>query len=101
MSSALIPDADLRTADPRRGQRDRDKKAEAILRTVGLMAQGCELRQGARLDIGCGSGGIAAALAGQVRRVVGLDPEPWERWKQLCEDHPGFISVLTKPAGAG
>lgn len=73
-------------ADPRWGQQDRDHKAEAILATLRLHC-GRDLTRGIWLDIGCGSGGVAATLATHVQHVVGLDPESWERWNQFREQH--------------
>jgi SAM-dependent methyltransferase len=71
--------------DPRWGQYGREKKADAILST--LQAHLGRTPGGTWLDIGCGSGGIAAALAAKVDRVVGVDPEPWERWNAFQEQH--------------
>ncbi|HEX5353772.1 MAG TPA: class I SAM-dependent methyltransferase [Rhodanobacteraceae bacterium] len=39
------------------------------------------------MDIGCGSGGIAAAIAPHVRRMIGVDPEPWVRWQNFGAQH--------------
>lgn len=81
--------------DPRWGQVGRETKAEAILATLKLC--GCaDAERGTWLDIGCGSGGVAAALAGYVDRVVGIDPEPWERWS----DFRSARSNLTFHAGS-
>ncbi len=74
------------SSDPRWGQQDRDRKAEAILATLQLHC-GSDLTQGVWLDIGCGSGGVAATLATHAQRVVGVDPESWERWNQFREQH--------------
>lgn len=73
-------------ADPRWGYEGRDRKAEAILSTLQLHC-GRDLTRGKWLDIGCGSGGVAATLAAHVQRVVGLDPESWERWHLFREQH--------------
>lgn len=74
--------------DPRWGEKNRDKKAQAIFYT---------LRQHRRaeagetwIDIGCGSGGIAATLAPHVGRVIGIDPESWARWSGYREDFPNL-----------
>lgn len=75
--------------DPRWGQQDRDRKAEAILATLQLHC-GRDLTRGTWLDIGCGSGGVAATLATHVQHVVGVDPESWERWNQFREQHPNL-----------
>ena len=76
-------------ADPRWGQEGRDRKAEAILATLQLHC-GRDLTRGTWLDIGCGSGGVAATLAGHVQHVVGVDPESWECWNQFRKDHPNL-----------
>lgn len=82
-------EADKASGDPRWGQENRDHKAEAILTTLRLHCR-CDLTQGTWLDIGCGSGGIASTLAGQVARVVGVDPEPWNRWQEFKRRHPNI-----------
>lgn len=40
------------------------------------------------MDIGCGSGEIAATLSARVASVVGVDPESWKRWDDLMASHP-------------
>jgi len=82
-----MPDTVTTTMDPRWGHADRDRKAEAILRTVELMAPERDVRRGTWLDVGCGSGGIAATLAQHVERITGVDPESWERWEQFLAEH--------------
>jgi len=78
--------------DPRWGEADRDKKAEAILRTVELSADvDAHVRQRVWLDVGCGSGGISATLAQYVDHVIGVDPESWDRWGQYQNDHSNLI----------
>lgn len=84
-----MTDAAQTTADPHWGQQDRDKKAEAILGTLQLHC-GRDLKNGLWLDIGCGSGGIAATLAVRVERMIGVDPEPWERWRDYRLQHPNL-----------
>lgn len=76
--------------DPRWGQEGRDRKAEAILATLRLHCHQ-NLDAGIWLDIGCGSGGIAATLAVHVERVVGIDPEPWARWEDFRKRHPNLV----------
>ncbi|WP_245232722.1 class I SAM-dependent methyltransferase [Thiorhodococcus minor] len=76
-------------SDPRWGSEDRPRKAEAIWQTL-LHFRGPEIGDGVWLDVGCGSGGIAAALAPRVHRIIGLDPEPWERWPMWMEAHPNL-----------
>jgi len=68
--------------DPRWGSDYRDEKAQAIFATL-LMVAGPSVAEGCWLDIGCGSGGIATALAPKVGRMVGVDPEPWRRWDEV------------------
>lgn len=76
------------SSDPRWGQLLRDRKAEAILGTVERAAPaGREVRRATWLDIGCGSGGIAVTLAQHVDRVIGVDPESWQRWRHYRDDH--------------
>lgn len=70
---------DLGHEVPRWGNEDRDRKALAIWLTLSQCC-GPRIAEGAWLDVGCGSGGIAAALATKVRHVTGVDPEPWEAW---------------------
>jgi SAM-dependent methyltransferase len=92
-------------ADPRWGQEGRNGKAEAILATLRLHCSR-DLTSGLWLDIGCGSGGIAAALAKHVEQVVGVDPEPWERWKSFQRErlnlafHMGSYPDLVALVGA-
>ena len=82
-----MPDAVPTITDPRWGQADRDTKAEAILRTIELMTPERDVRRVTWLDIGCGSGGIAATLAQHVDSVIGVDPESWQRWEQFRTVH--------------
>lgn len=72
--------------DPRWGQLCRDRKAEAILSTLRPHC-GSDLPTGTWLDIGCGSGGISATLSNQVEHVIGVDPEPWQRWDEFRRQH--------------
>lgn len=71
--------------DPRWGDQDRDRKAAAILRTLRKVCGGDVVR-GRWLDVGCGSGGIARALADHVDEVDGIDPERWGRWADYQND---------------
>lgn len=68
--------------DPRWGAKGRDAKALAILGTLRLTC-GQDVTAGQWLDVGCGSGQIAAALAPHVEAIRGIDPEPWSRWVAL------------------
>ena len=67
------------SAPPRWGNKGRDRKALAILRTLEQHC-GPSIVEGAWLDVGCGSGGIALTLASKARYVTGVDPEPWDAW---------------------
>lgn len=77
---------------PRWGNVARNAKAEAIHLTLRCAVPG--LSGGRWLDVGCGSGGIAATLSGQVREIVGVDPEPWEEWGGLCAKCPNLTFVI-------
>lgn len=80
---------------PRWGNEGRDRKAMAILRTM-VARCGDRVAEGTWLDIGCGSGGIASALAPHVGRIIGIDPEPWPSWPALAE---GQSNLSFLPAG--
>ena len=71
---------------PRWGNEARDRKALAIWRTLEHCC-GPEVADGRWLDVGCGSGGIAAALAGSVRQIHGIDPEAWPSWQDAMSRH--------------
>jgi SAM-dependent methyltransferase len=82
-----MPDADAST--PRWGNQARDRKAQAIWHTL-LQQCGPDIAERAWLDVGCGSGGIAAALADMARHVTGVDPEPWSTWADAMARHPNL-----------
>jgi SAM-dependent methyltransferase len=84
---------ELAAITPRWGSEGRDRKAMAILRTM-VSQCGDRITEGMWLDIGCGSGGIASALAPYVGRIIGIDPEPWPTWAAMSEAHPD-LSFLT------
>lgn len=71
---------------PRWGNEARDRKALAIAATMSL-CRGNAVFRGCWLDVGCGSGGIAAALSEHVRAIVGVDPEPWREWEGETQRH--------------
>ncbi len=58
----------------------------AILQTMRAVL-GDQVASEAWLDIGCGSGEIAATLSKHVASVVGVDPEGWRRWDDLVASH--------------
>lgn len=68
---------------PRWGNCERNLKGQAIVDTLRL-ALGSRLQARRWLDIGCGSGGIARQLVQDVDSVVGVDPEPWPQWPDMC-----------------
>lgn len=73
------------STDPRWGDLGRDRKAAAILRTMREVC-GDDVVRGRWLDVGCGSGGIARALADHVDEIEGIDPERWGRWSSYQDD---------------
>lgn len=77
-------------SDPRWGEKGRDRKAEAILATLELHCRR-DITRGIWLDVGCGSGGVAATLAAHVKQVVGVDPESWERWHSFDAVHSNLL----------
>lgn len=80
---------------PRWGNQARDRKAEGIRLTLeSHFGDGLRARQW--LDVGCGSGGIARALAAHVEGVVGIDPEPWPAWSELAAGQ-GNLRFLALP----
>ncbi len=81
--------------DPRWGHTKRDVKACAILKTLELHF--CKpMKVLTWLDVGCGSGGIAAELAGSVDRIIGADPEAWKRWQDFETTHPNLKFYVAK-----
>ncbi len=78
--------------EPRWGAKDRGKKAQAILQTMAYATR-LPLEKTQWLDIGCGSGGIAACIAPQVQSVLGIDAEPWSRWDEFQEMHANLHFV--------
>lgn len=81
--------AKLTSEDPRWGSEGRPCKANAIWQTL-LHYSGPEIAKGLWVDIGCGSGGIAATLAPRVERMIGIDPEPWTRWADWMNENPNL-----------
>jgi len=78
---------------PRWGADGRDLKAESIWRT--LRAFGAPVVQADLwLDVGCGSGGVAEALAARGTFVVGVDPEPWPEWRVARDEYPNLDFVV-------
>jgi 2-polyprenyl-3-methyl-5-hydroxy-6-metoxy-1,4-benzoquinol methylase len=88
--------------DPRWGADDRNIKAEQIFQTLQHHSKH-NLSQMQWLDLGCGSGGISAYIAPQVRQMIGVDPEPWARWQDWEQAHTNLrfiqasVDTLTLP----
>jgi len=78
---------DEETADPRWGSDNRQQKAENILQCLTLLTD-LNLRALVCVDIGCGSGAICAHMAPSFKQMVGVDPEPWERWQDYISEFP-------------
>ena len=70
--------------NPRWGDSNRSTKALAILGTL-QENYGAGVIRGKWLDVGCGSGQIAATLAQYVESIRGIDPEPWRCWSRLSD----------------
>lgn len=75
---------------PRWGDHARDRKALAIWLTL-TRTFGVGVANGNWLDVGCGSGGIAAALAPRVAQITAVDPEPWEAWVESTAAHRNLM----------
>jgi SAM-dependent methyltransferase len=75
--------SDLRICTPRWGSDHRERKALAIYATL-VSAIGPRTESATWVDVGCGSGGIAAALSVLAGNVIGVDPEPWPDWDEMC-----------------
>ena len=83
--------------EPRWGSKERDKKAQVIVQTISHFLS-TPLIQTTWLDIGCGSGGIAAAIAPQVKSIIGIDPDPWPRWTEFQKKQPN-LQFLSESVG--
>lgn len=71
--------------NPRWGNKGRNEKADAIFSTL-ISIFGNGIKDLDWLDIGCGSGGIAAQISTKVRAIEGIDPESWPQWEDLKEE---------------
>lgn len=89
----MQPASEAMCTDPRWGNEGRERKAAAIRETL-LLAAGPGIDAGTWVDVGCGSGRIAASLADHVARVIGVDPEPWSGWSAL-QQQKGNLSYHT------
>ncbi len=78
--------------DPRWGAENRNIKAEQIWHTLQNVAH-FDLSAAHWLDIGCGSGGIAAHLAPRVQHMTGIDPESWARWDEFTHHNPNLSFI--------
>ncbi len=75
--------------DPGWGAENRDRKAANIVQCLELLTD-LDLSATSCVDIGCGSGGISYHLAPYFGSVCGVDPEPWQRWKEFTADRPNL-----------
>ncbi|MET3010391.1 class I SAM-dependent methyltransferase [Stenotrophomonas koreensis] len=73
------------TIEPRWGNIARERKAMAILRTIAIKS-GKDFSGGTWIDIGCGSGGIAKAIAPHVQKIIAIDPTPWPCWEASSQE---------------
>jgi len=80
---------------PRWGNCERNLKGQAIVDTLRL-ALGSRLQARHWLDIGCGSGGIARQLVQDVDSVVGVDPESWPQWPDMCSNEPRLSFIVAR-----
>lgn len=78
--------------EPAWGDCNRPLKAAAILATCRRLIKG-DFRKMHWLDIGCGSGDIAASIAPHVGSITGIDPERWQRWGALQSLHSNLKLV--------
>lgn len=78
--------------DPRWGSEGRERKATVIWQTL-LHHAGPSIPTQRWVDIGCGSGGIAAHLAPKVGEMLGIDPEPWPKWTDWMRQHANLKFV--------
>lgn len=82
-----------RESKPRWGSEGREQKATAILSSL-LAYSDEKILNGLWVDVGCGSGGMVSALAPYVRRVVGVDPEPWPQWSECSSSRLNASFVI-------
>jgi len=80
---------DVAPSDPQWGSDGRDQKAINIVECLELLTDR-DLSTLSCVDIGCGSGGISFNLAQAFKSVCGVDPEPWQRWKEYSEERPNL-----------
>jgi len=73
----------------------RELKAQAILMTIKHFIP-IELQQTTWLDIGCGSGGIAVAIAPHVKSIIAVDPSPWMEWSTFQDSYP-HLQFFSQP----
>lgn len=83
---------DARSLQPRWGNEGRDRKGLAIW-TLMHDRHGKGRVRGLWMDVGCGSGGIAAAIAPLVDQVIGVDPEAWPAWSEAAMLHRNLTFI--------
>lgn len=66
------------------GTQGRDLKASRILKVMKHFTS-TPVEMTTWVDLGCGSGGIAAALAPHVKHITGIDPESWPYWQEYSK----------------
>lgn len=81
--------------NPKWGAKNREIKAINIFQTISHFFSG-NIRKTTWLDIGCGNGGIAAAIACQVSTVTAVDPEEWQQWDIFRRDHENLFFINKK-----
>jgi 2-polyprenyl-3-methyl-5-hydroxy-6-metoxy-1,4-benzoquinol methylase len=71
---------------PTWGSKHRDIKSRKILHVMEQFGPD-SIAETSWVDVGCGSGGIAVALAPHVKEILGVDPESWPLWQEYAASH--------------
>ncbi|MEK7991297.1 MAG: class I SAM-dependent methyltransferase [Thiotrichaceae bacterium] len=80
------------SSDPRWGSKQREVKAQAIFITMQHFTH-ISFKESDWIDLGCGSGLIAIHIAPHVKSIYGIDPEAWERWKELAQQQTNLTFI--------